>query len=44
MLICWGADGNEIGGGSANFGNLISGNSGAGVSIIGVGPDGTIRR
>ncbi len=35
-----GAHDNEIGGSSANFGNLISGNSGTGVSIVGVGPDG----
>ena len=40
ILVCWGAHHNEIGGGSANFGNLISGNSGSGVSIIGVGPEG----
>ena len=40
VLVCWGAGGNEIGGGSANLGNLISGNSGTGISIVGVGPEG----
>ena len=40
-VVCWGAYGNEIGGGSANFGNLISGNTGAGISILGVGPEDT---
>ena len=41
ILVCWGRHGNQIGGGSANFGNLISGNSSTGVSIVGVGPGGT---
>ncbi len=40
ILVCWGAHDNQIGGGSANFGNLISGNSSTGVSIVGVGPGG----
>ncbi len=41
VLICWGAFGNQVGGDSANFGNLISGNKSTGISIVGLGSGGT---
>ncbi|MCU0963244.1 MAG: right-handed parallel beta-helix repeat-containing protein, partial [Pirellulaceae bacterium] len=39
VLICWGAFGNYIGGDEARLGNLISGNTGVGISIVGVAPE-----